>query len=69
VLNKLDILSEEDREQALQEARQLNAKCYIISAVTGEGVKVLLYDLYATVKKVQAAHHEDVFKDDIEAVE
>ncbi|MBL1353321.1 MAG: GTPase ObgE [Zetaproteobacteria bacterium] len=59
VLNKLDILSAEDRQQALAEARQLNPDCYMISAVTGEGVQVLLYDLYATVKKVQAAVHAE----------
>ncbi|MDQ6993982.1 MAG: GTPase ObgE [Mariprofundaceae bacterium] len=57
VLNKLDVLSEDEREKALQEARQLHPHCYIISAVTGEGVKPLLYDLYAIVKRVQAASH------------
>jgi len=62
VLNKLDVLSEDARKEALAEARQLNPNCYIISAVTGEGVQRLLYDLYATVKTVQTAAHAE-FRD------
>ncbi len=57
VLNKLDILSEEDRKAAWAEAQDLNDHCYMISAVSGEGVKPLLYDLYAVVKREQKAEN------------
>ena len=58
VLNKLDLLSEEEREAALCEVSNLAERYYAISSVTGEGVKPLLYDLYAAVKAAQARENE-----------
>jgi len=59
VLNKLDILSEDERKAAWVEAQALNDHCYMISAVSGEGVKPLLYDLYAVVKHEQKAEQDE----------
>jgi len=69
VLNKLDVLPEEAREEALAEARKLNPRCYMISAVTGAGVQAVLYDLYAAVKKARIVlsntpEHDDLASSD-----
>jgi len=54
VLNKMDSLPEEAHADVLAEADALELKYYAISAVTGEGTKPLLYDLYDAVKIAQA---------------
>jgi len=54
VLNKMDCLPKEEHADVLAEAAALGLKYYSISAVTGEGTKPLLYDLYDAVKVAQA---------------
>jgi GTP-binding protein len=54
VLNKMDCLPEEEHADLIAEANALGLKYYTISAVTGEGTKQLLYDLYDAVKVAQA---------------
>jgi len=54
VLNKMDAIDEMMRSDLLAEAKSLNLPCYPISAVSGEGVSQLLYDVYALVKAHRA---------------
>jgi len=59
LLNKMDALAEDNRDAVLEEAGQLNMQFYAVSSVTGEGVKPLLYDLYAAVRAAQAEEIEN----------
>jgi len=54
--NKIDLLSPEEREEKIRALKELFpdediAKIYPISAVTGEGIRPLLFALYEIVKK------------------
>jgi GTP-binding protein len=49
VLNKMDALSEEDQAQALKEVAAFDLPSCAISAVSGDGVPDLLYQLYDRV--------------------
>lgn len=51
VLNKADVLSDEEKEIALQEASAFDLSTSVISAVSGEGVKELMYQVYDRVLK------------------
>jgi len=55
-LNKIDLLSPEEREEKIRAQKELfpeedRAKIYPISAVTGEGIRPLLFALYEIVKR------------------
>jgi len=58
VLNKMDAIDEAERKALLAEAGKLGLSYYTVSAVTGEGLKPLLHDLYALVKEA----HEKEFE-------
>ena len=58
VLNKMDALPEDSHDAIIAEADALNLKYYVISAVTGEGTRNLLYDLYDAVKLAQAEENK-----------
>jgi len=49
VLNKMDALSEEDHALALQEIAEFEMASCAISAVSGDGVQELLYEIYDRV--------------------
>lgn len=54
--NKIDLISPEEREEKIRALKELfpeedKAKIYPISAVTGEGIRPLLFTLYEIVKK------------------
>ncbi|MFQ5345199.1 MAG: GTPase ObgE [Mariprofundus sp.] len=58
VLNKMDALLDEEKETALAAARQTGMQIFMISAVSGEGVQMLLHQIYKrvlTVRKEAAA--------------
>jgi len=55
VVNKIDVLDDEQREAVLAEARASGLTCYMISAVSGEGVQDLLHAVYGEVKKMREA--------------
>jgi len=56
ILNKIDALPEEFRDEVYAEANKLGLPIYAISAVTGEGIKPLLHDIYLRVKEI---HNEE----------
>ena len=60
VLNKCDVLSDEQKQDVMQEAEQLGLPVYMVSAVSREGVSVLLYDIYDLVKQVREQEIEQV---------
>jgi len=64
VLNKMDSLPEEEHAAIKAEADVLGLKYYSISAVTGEGTKALLYDLYDAVKLAQADENTALDEED-----
>jgi len=55
VINKIDVLDEELRAGVLAEAGKTGLRCFMMSAVSGEGVQDLLYAAYAEVKKMREA--------------
>ncbi|MDQ6971188.1 MAG: GTPase ObgE [Mariprofundaceae bacterium] len=55
VVNKMDALDDEERELALDEARESGLPVFMISAVSGEGVPSLLHAAYAEVKAMRDA--------------
>jgi len=55
VVNKMDALDDEERELALDEARESGLPVFMISAVSGEGVPALLHAAYAEVKAMRDA--------------
>lgn len=58
VLNKIDALPEEFRDEVYAEADKLGLPVYPVSAVTGEGVKPLLRDIYTRVKALHSEERE-----------
>ncbi|HEV7799649.1 MAG TPA: GTPase ObgE, partial [Burkholderiales bacterium] len=61
VLNKSDLLPEDTREKALRAfVRKLGwkGKTFIISALTGEGCRELVYAIMAHLEEQRAAAHE-----------
>ena len=55
IANKTDLPSSEEHLKSIEElATRLDIPCYKISAVTGQGVKDLLYGLWEEVKKTEA---------------
>lgn len=55
VVNKIDALDEEERDKVLAEAEASGLRTFMMSAVTGEGVKDLLHAVYGEVKKMREA--------------
>ncbi len=53
VLNKIDALLDEEKETALAAVRQTGMQIFMISAVSGEGVKSLLHQIYERVLDVR----------------
>ncbi|HCS13100.1 MAG: GTPase ObgE [Zetaproteobacteria bacterium CG06_land_8_20_14_3_00_59_53] len=53
VINKIDVLDDELRAAVLAEAKASGLTCYMISAVSGEGVPALLHAAYGEVKKMR----------------
>jgi len=49
VLNKSDALLDDEREEALAAAREKGLLVFVISAVSGDGVKLLLHKIYEEV--------------------
>jgi len=49
VLNKMDALSEDERDQVMQEVAAFELPRFTISAVSGDGVPALLYEIYERV--------------------
>ncbi|MDX8396072.1 MAG: GTPase ObgE [Mariprofundaceae bacterium] len=67
LLNKMDALLEEEYEKVLAEAKELGFEnIYMISAVTGEGLKPVLYDVYEQVKIIQK-QEDDKLEQQIQA--
>jgi len=65
VLNKSDALLDDEQEVALVAAREKNLPVFVISAVSGDGVKMLLHEIYDRVldmrqKALQAPAQEDI---------
>ena len=52
-LNKMDVLDEADRQAVLDEAESLQLPLFAISAVSGEGIRPLLREVYAQVLKLR----------------
>jgi len=68
VLNKADALLDEEKEIALAAAHEKNLPVFVISAVSGDGVGLLLHKIYERVlqmrqKALQTPAHEDVNTD------
>jgi len=55
VLNKIDVLLDEERQAALAAAEATGLPHFSISAVSGEGVKLLLHHIYDQVLSARAA--------------
>jgi GTP-binding protein len=55
VVNKIDALDQEERDRVLAEAETSGLQTFMMSAVTGEGVKDLLHAVYDEVKKMREA--------------
>jgi len=53
VLNKIDALLDEEKETALAAARQTGMQIFMVSAVSGEGVQILLHQIYERVLDVR----------------
>jgi len=53
VLNKIDALLDAEKETALTAARQTDMQIFMISAVSGEGVRGLLHQIYERVLDVR----------------
>ncbi len=49
VLNKIDALLDDEKEAALAAAKQTGLTTFMISAVSGEGVQILLHKIYGRV--------------------
>jgi len=64
VLNKIDAILEDEREQLLEEAVKLGLTYYTVSSVTGEGTKQLLRDLYDQVRAVHAVELAEEYADE-----
>lgn len=61
-LNKCDALSEEERKtrlKALKKAAGKDARVFVISGVTGEGVQEVLSELLSVVEKARNPGHDD----------
>jgi len=59
VVNKIDVLDEQERRKVLAEATASGLRTFLISAVSGEGVKELLHAVYGEVKKMRASEMVD----------
>jgi len=55
VVNKIDVLDEEQRAAVLEEAQACGLPTFLMSAVSGEGVKELLHAVYEEVKSMREA--------------
>ncbi len=53
VLNKADALLDDEREEALAAANEKGLPVFVISAVSGEGVKLLLHKIYDEVLQMR----------------
>ena len=53
VLNKSDALLDDEREEALAAAREKGLLVFVISAVSGDGVKLLLHKVYEEVLQMR----------------
>ncbi len=59
VLNKMDALLEDEQEEARKTVEQMQLPCLSISAVSGEGVSDLLYQVYERVLRQREARKAD----------
>ncbi|MDT8375424.1 MAG: GTPase ObgE [Mariprofundaceae bacterium] len=59
VLNKMDAVPDDQREQLFEEAAKLGLTYYAVSSLTGEGIQPLLRDLYDKVRAVHAEEFTD----------
>lgn len=66
-LNKMDVLDEAERQAAWDEAEALQLPLFAISAVSGEGIKPLLREVYALVRQVRAERLTEMHLQDGEA--
>ena len=55
VVNKIDVLDDAQRAEMLAEAQACGLPTYLMSAVSGEGVKELLHAVYEEVKRMREA--------------
>ena len=66
VLNKLDLLPEDEREARCQEiidGLQWQGPVYRIAAISGEGTKPLIYDIMAHVENMGAVEEAEILED------
>lgn len=58
IVNKMDAVPEEFREEIRTQVEGLGLEAYYISAVAGEGVAALLRDIHERIKAIHAAEQE-----------
>ena len=67
VLNKMDIVPEEEREarkQSIVEALAWQGPVYMISAISGEGVQELIYDVMSYIEDFREKMQDEAFADE-----
>ena len=76
VLNKMDAVLKEDTDRYLNEFKQYNKDLFLISAVTGDGIKELLHfidskvdEIPKPVFEIQVEEDEDAYNNDDSAFE